>query len=57
MMLDSKAADLDIEERPEVLSLLPPIDGKYVVEFGAGIGRFTGELAMLDPCVLMITNT
>ncbi|CAM8915463.1 unnamed protein product [Rhodiola kirilowii] len=45
MMLDSKAADLDKEERPEVLSLLPPIDGKYVVEFGAGIGRFTGELA------------
>ncbi|CAH9106874.1 unnamed protein product [Cuscuta europaea] len=45
MMLDSKAADLDKEERPEVLSLLPPYDGKSVLELGAGIGRFTGELA------------
>lgn len=45
MMLDSKAADLDKEERPEVLSMLPPIDGKSVLELGAGIGRFTGELA------------
>ncbi|CAJ1936602.1 unnamed protein product [Sphenostylis stenocarpa] len=45
MMLDSKAADLDKEERPEVLSLLPPCEGKSVIELGAGIGRFTGELA------------
>ncbi|RAL50101.1 hypothetical protein DM860_007775 [Cuscuta australis] len=45
MMLDSKAADLDKEERPEVLSLLPPYEGKSVLELGAGIGRFTGELA------------
>ncbi|XP_059642006.1 phosphomethylethanolamine N-methyltransferase-like [Cornus florida] len=45
MMLDSKASDLDKEERPEVLSLLPPFEGKSVLELGAGIGRFTGELA------------
>ncbi|ERN05471.1 hypothetical protein AMTRI_Chr12g268500 [Amborella trichopoda] len=45
MMLDSKAAELDKEERPEVLSLLPPFKGKNVLELGAGIGRFTGELA------------
>ncbi|KAF8407635.1 hypothetical protein HHK36_006768 [Tetracentron sinense] len=45
MMLDSKASDLDKEERPEVLSLLPPFKGKSVLELGAGIGRFTGELA------------
>ncbi|XP_075516828.1 phosphoethanolamine N-methyltransferase 1-like [Primulina tabacum] len=44
MMLDSKASDLDKEERPEVLSLLPPYEGKSVLELGAGIGRFTGEL-------------
>lgn len=25
--------------------MLPPYDGKSVVELGAGIGRFTGELA------------
>ncbi|KAK4779042.1 hypothetical protein SAY86_006570 [Trapa natans] len=45
MMLDSKAADLDKEERPEVLSLLPPYEGKSALELGAGIGRFTGDLA------------
>ncbi|KAF8389997.1 hypothetical protein HHK36_024517 [Tetracentron sinense] len=55
MMLDSKASDLDKEERPEmddvgyeddaVLSLLPPYKGKSILELGAGIGRFTGELA------------
>ncbi|XWS48249.1 hypothetical protein CRYUN_Cryun13aG0058200 [Craigia yunnanensis] len=45
MMLDSKAADLDKEERPEVLSILPPYEGKSILELGAGIGRFTGELA------------
>ncbi|XP_028787004.1 phosphomethylethanolamine N-methyltransferase [Neltuma alba] len=45
MMLDSKASDLDKEERPEVLSLLPAYEGKSVIELGAGIGRFTGELA------------
>ncbi|KAM7479643.1 hypothetical protein LguiA_027856 [Lonicera macranthoides] len=59
MMLDSKAADLDKEERPEpnfsvvdydsksilILSLLPPYEGKSILELGAGIGRFTGELA------------
>ncbi|PUZ55228.1 hypothetical protein GQ55_5G195300 [Panicum hallii var. hallii] len=45
MMLDSRAAELDKEERPEVLSLLPSYEGKFVLELGAGIGRFTGELA------------
>ncbi|KAF5730309.1 phosphoethanolamine N-methyltransferase 1 isoform X1 [Tripterygium wilfordii] len=45
MMLDSKAAELDKEERPEVLSMLPPYEGKSILELGAGIGRFTGELA------------
>ncbi|XP_058107887.1 phosphomethylethanolamine N-methyltransferase-like isoform X2 [Magnolia sinica] len=45
MMLDSRAADLDKEERPEVLSLLPSFKGKSLLELGAGIGRFTTELA------------
>ncbi|KAE9613838.1 putative phosphoethanolamine N-methyltransferase [Lupinus albus] len=45
MMLDSKAQHLDVEERPEVLSLLPAYEGKAVLELGAGIGRFTSELA------------
>ncbi|KAK7271196.1 hypothetical protein RJT34_26892 [Clitoria ternatea] len=46
MMLDSNASHLDKEERPEVLSLLPEYEGKSVVELGAGIGRFTGDLAL-----------
>ncbi|KAJ8620112.1 hypothetical protein MRB53_028645 [Persea americana] len=29
----------------KILSLLPPLHGKSVLELGAGIGRFTGELA------------
>ncbi|XP_024372759.1 phosphoethanolamine N-methyltransferase isoform X2 [Physcomitrium patens] len=45
MMLDSQASKLDKEERPEILSLLPPYENKDVMELGAGIGRFTGELA------------
>ncbi|XP_022955089.1 phosphomethylethanolamine N-methyltransferase-like isoform X1 [Cucurbita moschata] len=46
MMLDSQASNLDKEERPEVLSLLPHYEGKSVLELGAGIGRFTSELAL-----------
>lgn len=45
MMLDSKASDIDRLERPEVLSLLGSVEGKRVIELGAGIGRFTGPLA------------
>ncbi|KAL6615843.1 hypothetical protein ACP70R_038113 [Stipagrostis hirtigluma subsp. patula] len=54
MMLDSRAADLDKEERPEVLSLLPSYEGKSVLELGAGIGRFTGELAKTAGHVLAV---
>ncbi|KAG8095168.1 hypothetical protein GUJ93_ZPchr0012g19297 [Zizania palustris] len=83
MMLDSRAADIDKEERPErvtvigsftseyprvkviglnkiafpldmmpninltykILSLLPSYEGKSILELGAGISRFTSELA------------
>ncbi|KAG0534800.1 hypothetical protein BDA96_04G311100 [Sorghum bicolor] len=56
MMLDSRAADLDREERPErgPLSLLPSYEGKSVLELGAGIGRFTGELAKIAGNVLAL---
>lgn len=36
---------IDAEERPEVLSSLPDVVGKVVLELGAGVGRFTGQLA------------
>lgn len=45
MMLDSQASVIDKEERPEVLSYLGNMSGKRVLELGAGIGRFTRELA------------
>ncbi|KXG31069.1 hypothetical protein SORBI_3004G291700 [Sorghum bicolor] len=54
MMLDSRAADLNREERPEVLSLLPSYEGKSVLELGAGIGHFTGELAKIAGNVLAL---
>lgn len=45
MMLDSKASEIDQLERPEVMGTLGCIKGKRVLELGAGIGRFTGEIA------------
>ncbi|XP_062821194.1 uncharacterized protein LOC134294345 [Anolis carolinensis] len=45
MMLDSGAEELTQEDTPEILALLPPLDGKDILELGAGIGRFTGSLA------------
>eukprot|EP00775_Hariotina_reticulata_P003093 gene3093-3372_t len=45
MMLDSKASVIDQLERPEVLATLGSVKGERVLELGAGIGRFTGELA------------
>lgn len=45
MMLDEDATKLTKIEHPEVLSLLPSLEGKQVLELGAGIGRFTGDIA------------
>ncbi|XP_035680186.1 phosphoethanolamine N-methyltransferase 3-like isoform X2 [Branchiostoma floridae] len=45
MMLDENADELDQEERPEILAMLPDLKGKRVLELGAGIGRFTPSLA------------
>ncbi|KAJ1105988.1 hypothetical protein NDU88_003391 [Pleurodeles waltl] len=47
MMLDSSARVLSAKEKPEIISMLPSIDGRTVLELGAGIGRFTGHLAKL----------
>ncbi|XP_029917783.1 phosphoethanolamine N-methyltransferase 3-like isoform X2 [Myripristis murdjan] len=44
MMLDPHAKELTKEELPEILSLLPCMAGKRVLELGAGIGRFTSHL-------------
>uniref|UniRef100_V9KTI7 phosphoethanolamine N-methyltransferase n=1 Tax=Callorhinchus milii TaxID=7868 RepID=V9KTI7_CALMI len=47
MMLDSCAKIIAREERPEILSMLPDVDGRDVLELGAGIGRFTGQLSKI----------
>ncbi|KAE8607726.1 hypothetical protein XENTR_v10011263 [Xenopus tropicalis] len=47
MMLDSSAKLLSLEEKPEIILLLPCLDGHSVLELGAGIGRYTGHLAKL----------
>ena len=38
MMLDSNAETLTQHEHPEVMGMLPCINGKDVLELGAGIG-------------------
>lgn len=45
MLLRREALQIDLAERPEVIQLLPPIQGKTVLDLGAGIGRFTAEFA------------
>ncbi|XP_054839229.1 uncharacterized protein LOC129332271 [Eublepharis macularius] len=47
MMLDSSAQELTQEDVPEILALLPCVEGQDILELGAGIGRFTGPLADL----------
>lgn len=44
MMLDSNAQELTEQELPEILSLLPDVTGKDILELGAGIGRYTCHL-------------
>lgn len=49
MMLDTKAQVLTVDEQPEILSLLDTygggLEGKNILELGAGIGRYTADLA------------
>ncbi len=39
---------------PQVLSMLGSVEGQRIVELGAGIGRFTGELARTARAVLAV---
>ncbi|ESO11039.1 hypothetical protein HELRODRAFT_71964 [Helobdella robusta] len=54
MMLDSDADTLGREEVPEILSLLPGLEGKSVLELGAGIGRFSGRIAAKAKSVVAV---
>ena len=44
-MLSQDANELDRMEKDEILSYLPDIEDKKVLELGSGIGRFTDHLA------------
>nr|CDJ81011.1 Methyltransferase type 11 domain containing protein [Haemonchus contortus] len=45
MMLNQTAQDLEASDRADILSSLPHLTNKDVVDIGAGIGRFTTVLA------------
>ncbi|RCN51817.1 methyltransferase domain protein [Ancylostoma caninum] len=45
MMLNQTANDLEASDRADILSSLPLLTNKDVVDIGAGIGRFTTVLA------------
>lgn len=38
MMLSQDAQELDLMEKEEILSYLPPIQGRSILELGSGIG-------------------
>jgi len=42
------------QEKEEILSYLPNFDGLSIVELGAGVGRFTGDLAQKATTVLAV---
>uniref|UniRef100_A0AC35U6C0 Methyltransf_25 domain-containing protein n=1 Tax=Rhabditophanes sp. KR3021 TaxID=114890 RepID=A0AC35U6C0_9BILA len=45
MMLNQNAGDIEEADRHDIMSSLPSVDGKDVVDIGAGIGRFTTAFA------------
>lgn len=48
MMLDSNAQQLTKHELPEILDMLPNLDGVDVLELGAGIGLVTSVLLLTE---------
>ncbi len=54
MLTDNSWKDQELQEREQILSLLPELHDKRVIDMGAGIGRFTAELARLARHVLAI---
>lgn len=45
MHLRHNAEEFDEEEKAEVMSYLPPLEGKEILELASGIGRFTHPLS------------
>lgn len=45
MMLNPEAEELHHHETKQIISCLPNLSGKEILELGAGIGRFTTYFA------------
>lgn len=45
MYIRTNGAYLDLHEKPEIISYLPNLKGKKVLDLGSGIGRFTWHFA------------
>jgi phosphoethanolamine N-methyltransferase len=54
MMLNDKATELDKLEQKEIISYLPNLKGKKILELGAGIGRYTKHFATLAQGVTVV---
>eukprot|EP01083_Nonionella_stella_P099473 279697_1 len=54
MLLMKEDEQFAFKEKQEIVSYLPNFDGLSVVELGAGVGRFTGDLAMKATTVLAV---
>ena len=56
-MIQNQSETLQLEERREILSQTPGLDGKQVLELGAGIGRFTSHVATTAKAVTAVDFT
>jgi len=54
MMLNHRATELDKLEQEEIISYLPNLKGKKILELGAGIGRYTKHFAALAHWVTVV---
>jgi len=54
MMLNHRATELDKLEQEEIISYLPNLKDKKVLELGAGIGRYTKHFAVLAQWVTVV---
>ncbi|MBN3303581.1 PEAM3 methyltransferase, partial [Amia calva] len=57
VMLDSTAQLLTKHELPEIMALVPSLEGLTVLELGAGIGRYTRQLAKMARHVTAVDFT
>ncbi|KAL3116966.1 hypothetical protein niasHT_002925 [Heterodera trifolii] len=56
MMLNANADQIEALDRENILALLPSVKGKFVVDIGAGIGRFTTVFAQSEATKVVATD-